>query len=261
MKPTSPESKAPQRTGITQTDKFDPEYLRELKAQAVEIVGRLAIPHRAGKRALTLIEDMAKTCNKANPTVTVEAFKQELLKLNKGRRWIALRLLADRNLGASNDIIAVILRINRKQLLTWCQEPTFAYLLRTLTTGYNKSLLEPKLFDVVLGGLDRKYVANLHDKETGELLHSKGEPIYDAVTVGFLREGKSMAGMATEVSAEAAPPITPEEEQRQKREMAKFLRDHPEVRRVVNKAHEVEEHLPEDLAVDAAGELKVGEDA
>lgn len=216
----------------------------ELKAKAAEIVQRLAIPVKGGqaKAAKNMLDDMAAKCNVGNALVSVEKFRQGLAKL-KPKQVLALRLLADRDLGANNGTVMIILGLNSKMLMQWSQEPIFAYLLRALTLGYRLNQMKPLIVEVIVEGLNRTYPNDIHDKDTGEVLHKAGERIHDGVTLGYVKEGKAFCGVAELTSEVAAPDAA--DAKKQENEMEEFLLRHPEVRKtLVNSIKAAEDSAP-----------------
>ena len=216
-----------------------PEQLSALQARVTELVEQYGKPWPTKftpAKGAKLADKLAEICHVANPLVSVEQFRNALLEM-KPRQLFALKYLADKSQGITTDDVGVIIGITHARVLQWAQDPKFAYLLETLTLGFNQRVLRPLIMDVIVDGLRRRYAYDVHDKETGEVLFKAGTRIHDAVMIGYIREGKGFIGVATDVTEEKKTQ-TPADIRKQDRELREFLRENPELPALLDKTAE-----------------------
>lgn len=207
-----------------------------MQAHATELAERYGKPWPSKftpKTGARMADKLAEICHVANPLVAVETFRNALLEM-KPRQLYALKYLSDKSQGITTDDVGVIVGITHARVLQWVQDSKFAYLLETLTLGYNQRVMKPLIMDVIVDGLRRKYPYDVHDKETGEVLYKAGSRMHDAVMIGYIREGKGFIGVATDVTEEKKAP-TPAEIRKQERELRDFLKDNPELPALLDK--------------------------
>lgn len=232
--------------------------------RARQLVARFGkyYPSTCGKKSWDLVETMVELCFFANPLQPVDYWRRALKKLTPRRRF-ALYYLYDKSQGGvTPEEVAGALELSPVTIYRWIQEPIFAYILQTLTLGYSKRVLEPLVYEVVVEGLNRRYVEDQHNKDTGELITKAGTRIFDGVTASLVREAKGLLGLATDVTKSTTPQVTPEEEARQKKQLAEFMTQNPEIVHALRSTvGNVEKELPktdvkEVTAVDCDGTLK-----
>jgi hypothetical protein len=195
-------------------------------------------------KAKKMIDSLVGICVVANPLVSAERWRMAFNTLS-ARAIIALRMMADANMRLeSNADYAKILRVKGKTIENvWLKNDTFCYLLETLTVGFNKRKLPPLMMEVIVNGLDRRYPADITNKETGEKLHCKGDRVYDSTTVGLLREAKTFIGVATEINANQAD-MSEAEKRAQDKDLKRLLDENPELARLAAVVKQVEAEAP-----------------
>jgi hypothetical protein len=242
----------------------NPEEQAQLRAEAVKLADRFEVEYNKTRTVNkgAVANDLAKLCYLGDPTIELGDYASKL-KLMTLRQLLALRLLSNRDEVDMLDWdLARELGVLPKYVLQWSQDVVFAFLLKKLALGYNLSALKPLVVEVLVETLDRRYVADIHDKDTGEKLHYRGERILDGTTVSAIKEAKGFFGVATEVNEQKA--LSPEETKEQDKSALSFAKQNPElVAMLRRKVLDAEKSMPQEVGAGAAvtenGELKGGE--